>query len=48
MDRLFEDNVKLREKVDDLQMDREDLSVTIGLLKTELTGRYDAYCGIRR
>ena len=37
--RIAQSNVQFREKVDDLLMDREDLSNTINLLKTELTGR---------
>jgi hypothetical protein len=37
--RIAASNVHLREMVDDLLMDRDDLSNTIGLLKTELTGR---------
>lgn len=39
MERVFEDKMKMQEKLDDLLMDREDLSITISLLKTELTGR---------
>jgi hypothetical protein len=39
--RVFETNAELREQVEDLNVSREDLSNSVELLKTELTGRYD-------